>query len=379
MSNYVNFYTIIDKFFESLYAVSEIQKQPCGRMCIMKRLCSKLSLFSLIIVILLVSSGFSSQLTSEKKNQPKGKKPYKVAALFPGKARDGGFMEAGLNGLLKARDQLGVEISYVEQIKPETGAITEALRELAEGKPDLIVSHGGQANAAAQTVAKEFPNIKFVVTQGSVTGKNLSSYQVLQEESAWLAGAAAGMLTKTNIVGHISGVRVTPGLLGRAAFADGLKYTNPTATFLTTFNGNQDDPAVARKAAEAEIAAGADIIFTMLNAGRIGAIEACRENGVFQIGNVRDWYADAPDVFIASAIADSSQTVYSAISDLVGKDWEGGVIKKIGIDNPDAVRLALAPTVPQEVADKIAELSKKLASGEIKINLTYDGPEFEVK
>jgi hypothetical protein len=52
------------------------------------------------------------------------------------------------------------------------------------------------------------------------------------------------------------------------------------------------------------IGAKADIIFTMLNAGRYGATEACREGGARQIGNVRDWIALVPDVFIASAIAE---------------------------------------------------------------------------
>mgnify|MGYP002040629656 FL=1 len=148
-------------------------------------------------------------------------------------------------------------------------------------------------------VAQRFPEVQFVVTQGNVKGANLSSYEVLQEQSAWLAGALAALTTRTGVVGHMSGIRVVPGLKGRAAFVDGVKAVNPQIRVLTNFSGNQDDNALSKRVAAAQIKAGADVIFTMLNAGRQGAIDACREAGVRQIGNVVDWTRRDPDVFIA--------------------------------------------------------------------------------
>lgn len=299
--------------------------------------------------------------------------------LIPGNIQDGGFMQAGYNGLLKIKNDFGAEIKYIDQVKPEMALLSEALRKLAQEGPDMVIAHGGQNSEAVKKVAEEFPNVRFVVVQGNVTGKNVASYEVLQEESAWLAGAAAGLLTKTNVVGHISGIRVPPGLKGRAAFADGLKYTNPQAKFLTNFCGYQDDPAIARKVAEAEIKAGADIIFTMLNAGVIGVIDTARENKIGQIGNVRDWTKVHPDVFVAAAIADSSLASVRAARDLTEGKWQPEKIIKIGIDDPQAVALALSPTVSQEVKDKIQDLSRKIAKGEIKVSTKYEGPEFEVK
>ena len=77
---------------------------------------------------------------------------------------------------------------------------------------------------------------------------------------------------------------------------------------------------LSKRVATAMIDARADIIFTMLNAGRTGAIEACRERGVKQIGNVRDWVAAMPTVFIASAVADSGVAVLRAVEDLIGRN-----------------------------------------------------------
>ncbi|MEC0089263.1 BMP family ABC transporter substrate-binding protein [Paenibacillus macquariensis] len=145
-----------------------------------------------------------------------------------------------------------------------------------------------------------------------------------------------------------------------------MKYTNPNATYLTTFTGNQDDAVLSKKVAQAEINAGADIIFTMLNNARIGVTEANRESGTYQIGNVRDYYADAPDVYIGSAISDAGQTVYTAIKDLTERKWKAGVVVKIGASNTDAVRLALSPTVSKEIEDTMLELSKKSLMEKLK-------------
>ncbi len=304
-------------------------------------------------------------------------KSLKVAMLIPGYIDDGGFMQAGYNGLLMIRNKLGAKINYIDKIKPKKDLLSAALRKLAAAGPDLVIAHGGQNAEAMVIVAPEFPKVKFVVVQGNVTGTNLSSYEVLQEQSAWLAGAAAGLLTKTNVVGHISGIRVRPGLKGRGAFYNGLKHTNPGAKYLTTFAGDQDDNELSYRVASAEIRAGADIIFTMLNAGRQGAIKAMRENKVYQIGNVRDWYPVAPDVFIASAIANVSIAGYRAAKDLSDGKWKPGVIRKIGIENPDAVSVPLAPHVSKAVRNKLKKLRQELADCKIEVSTKYDGPEFK--
>ena len=77
-------------------------------------------------------------------------------------------------------------------------------------------------------------------------------------------------MAETGVVGHIAGIRVPPGLKGRGGFNNGLMHTIPDAKFLTTFAGNQDDNAQSYKVAKAEIDAEADVIFTMLDAGRTG-------------------------------------------------------------------------------------------------------------
>ncbi|WP_029005844.1 BMP family protein [Azorhizobium doebereinerae] len=302
--------------------------------------------------------------------------PAKAGLLLPGRRDDGGFMQAGYAGFARATGTLGIATVVVDGVRPQKDDLVAALRQLAAENPTVIAAHGGQCNEAAKIVAADHPAIQFLVIQGGVEGANLTSYEVLQEESAWLAGAAAALLTKTGTVGHISGIRVPPGLKGRAAYAAGVAAARPGVRLLTTFCGEQDDAALAHKVATAQADAGADIIFTMLNAGRPGAIAACREKHIFQIGNVRDWYPSAPDVFIASAVADVSVAMADGVSDAVSGRLVPGRHVKLGVAAGDAVRLALAPEVPAEVRAAVERYAAGIASGAITVPTAYSGPEF---
>ncbi len=303
-------------------------------------------------------------------------KPLSVGALFAGKIDDKGFMEAGWRGLERARVELGVQTRYIDSVVPQRDLLVAALGQLAASGVDLVVAHGGQNNEACSQVAALYPQVKFAVTQGGVTGANLSSYEVLQEESAYLGGVLAALTTRTGVVGHMSGIRVRPGLKGRAAFVAGVKATDAKVRVLTHFSGNQDDNALSKRVALAQIRAGADVIFTMLNAGRTGVIDACREQGVRQIGNVVDWVQLDPQVFVGSAIADVSNAVFDAVQDAKNGQFVSAQIRKVGLQNPQAVRLTLASDVSAAIRQKIAQVSADIQSGKVTVTDVYEGPEF---
>ena len=306
----------------------------------------------------------------------RSRRVFRVAALFAGRIDDRGFMESGYRGLELARTRLGCATNFIQDVPPRPEALAQALRTLAADAPDLIIAHGGQNDASARAVAEAFPALRFVVTQGSATGPNLSSYEVVQEQSAFLAGALAALTTRTGVVGHMSGIRVTPGLKGRAAFVAGVRRIDPAIQVLTNFSGSQDDNPLSHRVATAMIDAKADILFTMLNTGRTGVTEACRARHVRQIGNVIDWTRVAPEIFVGSAVADSGLGLFNAVADAAKGRFMPGVVRRIGLEDPQAVRLALAATVDPAIRRRIAGLSADIVAGRLDVPTSYDGPEF---
>jgi Uncharacterized ABC-type transport system, periplasmic component/surface lipoprotein len=298
----------------------------------------------------------------------------KIAVVFVGTLHDQGFNAVALAGAERARCLPGAEIEIVSGVPFEPDAMAQALTGVAAWA-EGIVFIGGQGNRVVPSAAAAFPDRAFAVVQGEVTGPNLASYDVLQEESAFLAGVLAARMTRTGIVGHLSGHRVTPGLKGRAAYVSGVTYADPAVRVLTGFCGTQDDNAVTRLWTEGLAGEGADIVFTMLNGARQGAIDACRARGIRQIGNATDWCATDPAVFVASAVAAIDRGVERAIADLLAGVRPDGIVP-LGLASGDAVSLAMAPDVPAPVRHEIAAVAARLAAGTLHPVLTYGGPEY---
>lgn len=292
-----------------------------------------------------------------------------IRAVFFGRPGAGAFNAAGVAGLEGARQRLGLDVRSVWAADPTRR--TDVLRAAAEGAA-LVIAHGGQGEAPVAAVAPDFPSTRFAVTQGRIAGPNIACFEVLQEHSAFLAGALAGWWAEGRPVAHLSGEPVPPGLRGRAAFAAGVAHAAPGTPLLTGFCGNQHDPVLAEHWTDAQCTAGAVLQFAMLDGGRPGAMSALQRHGARAIGNVRDWTLGDP-CFLASAIADNGWCIAAALEAHLRDDWRDA---RVGIEQPDAVRLALAPDVPGELAARCASLAADVAAGRIAIPEHYDGPQF---
>lgn len=298
----------------------------------------------------------------------------KISILFVGALNDGGFNQSALHGANRLRATQDAALEIIGGIPYDPQAMSEALS-VAAAQSDGVVFVGGQGNLVTPPVAAQFPDKPFAIVQGNIQTANINSYDVLQEQSAFLAGVLAARMTKSGTVGHLSGHRVVPGLKGRAAFVSGVRHVDSDLPILTGFCGTQDDSDTTEIWTRALAEAGADIVFTMLNAARTGATKACRETAIRQIGNVSDWCADDPDVFLGSALARIDQGIEHAVSDM-SAGLHPDTIRHLGLSE-GAVGLALAPDVPAAIGSEIAAISNLIAAGQLTIETTYDGPEFE--
>lgn len=297
-----------------------------------------------------------------------------IAIIFVGALDDGGFNQCALDGAkrMRACDELGIEI--VAGIPYHPAAMTEALS-AAAARCEGIVFIGGQGNLVTPAVAALYPDCAFAVVQGNVMGANIASYDVLQEQSAFLAGALAARISQTGVIGHLSGHRVLPGLKGRAAFAAGARHADAGVRLVTGFCDTQDDSATTEAWTRAIAGEGADILFTMLNAARHGATVACRATGMRQIGNASDWCAVDPEIFVASAVARIDLGVERAVTDMRNSHRPGSIVE-LGVAE-GAVSLTLSSDMGEPVRSEMADLARLIGSGKLKIETTFEGPEFE--
>lgn len=302
---------------------------------------------------------------------------HRIAVALFGPEGRGSFNESGLQGAMGARS-LGhqLDIHWIAPSDPRDRA--RELGRLCRQGIDLLVAHGGQGDLPVAEVCQEFPATTFAITQGSFLASNTACFEVLQEQSAFLAGVLAGLASTTRVVGHLSGEKVRPGLKGRAAFAHGVRVAAPDCRFVTSFCGHQHDPDRAYKTAMALHSEGADFVFAMIDGGREGVSRACRETGLRQIGNVLDWVERDPHVFAASAVADSGYGVLQAIEAFASGRLAKGTKVTYGLESSDCVRLVMGESMAQMHGTVIESWRQKLLAGEVLPSEDYDGPEIAI-
>lgn len=299
-----------------------------------------------------------------------------ISILFVGAVKDEGFNERALSGVERLRGTSNDQLTVVDGIPYDPAKMSDALSDAAQHS-DGVVFIGGQGNQITPTVAQAFPQCSFAVVQGNIHAVNIASYDVLQEQSAFLAGVLAARLSKSGVIGHLSGHRVVPGLKGRAAFVSGVRFADKNIRVITGFCGTQDDSAIAEAWASAMSDQGADFLFTMLNAARTGATKACRATGMRQIGNATDWCTKDPEVFAASALARIDLGVERAITDMLAGE-RPATVQKLGLAD-EAVGLAYAPDISMPLRRNIALIADQIAAKEITVDTQYTGPEFKLE
>ncbi len=85
----------------------------------------------------------------------------------------------------------------------------QALTNLAT-KNDLVIGVGGQTQASVYKIAKRFPKVNFSIVGGNEGEPlpNVAGYDVKQAEIAFVAGAAAAMLSKNGAVSYVGGLEI---------------------------------------------------------------------------------------------------------------------------------------------------------------------------
>jgi basic membrane protein A len=82
------------------------------------------------------------------------------------------------------------------------------MRGLARKKLDMIAAIGFSQTQAVAKVAKEFPNVKFVLIDSIAPGANVNSIMFKEQEGSYLVGVAAAMASKSKKIGFVGGMDI---------------------------------------------------------------------------------------------------------------------------------------------------------------------------
>lgn len=289
-----------------------------------------------------------------------------VGILIPGSKSDKGWMESGYNGLVEAQKKYGdaLKVQMIENIN--YGDMEQALTQLASGN-SLVIGVGGQTQAAVLKVAQRFPDVKFSIVGGNagVEMPNVAGYDVKQAEIAFVAGAAAAMMSKTGAVSYVGGMEIPSIVNAGAEFGNGARYINPDIKYFENYTGDFDDVAKSKEATLAAISQGADIHYHILNLGLRGMEQAAKEKGTKIVGSYSNYCGTDP-LYIAYSITGVGFQVQYAIDEAMSGSWKAGY-KPFGLAMGDKASGMVVCEPTPGMNDKLIKIMEDIKSGKIKV------------
>ncbi len=339
-----------------------------------------LSLRSLGALALVVTLALPACQAQKKSAPSPAGKPGALAVglVFDvGGRGDKSFNDAAFAGLDSARRELGITYEFLEP--GEGGDRESALRQLAAGPSELVFGIGFLFSDDIKSVAREFPAKKFAcvdmnVAPGDTLPPNLVALKFREQEGAYLVGALAGLLTKTNTVGFLGGMEIPLIKKFEAGFKAGVTAVRPSARVLVKYAGTTGDafknPNKGKEIGLAMYGEGADIVFHASGSTGLGLFEAAKEKNALAIGVDSDQYSSMPGFILTSMVKRVDVAVYDTIKETIGGKFPGGTAEEFGLAQ-DGVGYVYdadnAGLIPPDVKAKVDELKQEIIAGKILV------------
>ncbi len=187
--------------------------------------------------------------------------PLKVGFIILGDITEPGWNASHYEGIRAACEAHGAELLVRDHVPEGTGSCSKAVRDLIAHGCGLIVLASFDYPDEVKDLADEYPEIAFAATSAKAYATNMTAYFPRMYQARYLAGALAGMRTKTNVIGYVAAFPNAEIRRGINAFLLGARRMNPKARVVVAWSGAWEDAAKETVLAERLIReTGADIL-----------------------------------------------------------------------------------------------------------------------
>lgn len=312
-----------------------------------------------------------------------GTDQFKAAIAFDvGGRGDHSFNDASYQGLEDAKKKISnLSITTAEASESDNDqARVNRLTQLASSGNKAIVAVGFvYANAVGQ-VAKKFPNVKFAIIDDATpasAGSNVEQITFKENESSYLAGAAAAKTSKTGHIGFVGALKVPLIQKFEAGYIAGAKKVNPSikvdSKYLASDGKGFNDTPGGKAAADAMFQSGADIVFAAAGKSGDGVISSAHSKGKWAIGVDSDQALTADKSVAGSVLTSATKRCAGTVEDFVNsvKDdsFKGG--NKVYGLKEDGVSLSTTGNhLSADTLKTVDDLKKQVVDGKITVPTT---------
>ncbi|MEO7548060.1 MAG: BMP family ABC transporter substrate-binding protein [Ramlibacter sp.] len=290
--------------------------------------------------------------------------PLKIGFVYVAPITEAGWVRQHEEGRQAVQAALGarVKTTFVENV-PEGADAERVIRDLAKQGHKLIFTPSFGYMEPTLKVAADFPDEKFESITGYRTAPNVATANARYYEGRYLAGIAAGRLTRTQLAGYVAGFPIPEVLQGINAFTLGMRSVNPKAQVKVVWLNAWFDPPRERDAAMTLFDQEVDVI--AFHTGSTAVMAAAQERGRMAVAYHSDMRRVAPDAQIVAVTHHWGDYYTSRAQAVLDGSWKprntwGGVRERM-------VRVGdFGPKVPPAVRAEVLARQQDIAAGRLR-------------
>jgi basic membrane protein A len=301
---------------------------------------------------------------------------------------DHSFNESGLNGQLRAVDELGVTEEHLQSDKAED--YDRNINQCITDGADMVITVGFLLGDATKAAAEANPDVRFAIVDFAYDPAiaNVEGLVYNTAEAAMLAGYASASWTKTKKMGTFGGINIGPGVTDfMDGFIAGMNYWNeqkgdnvtmlgnrdPSNPDSGTFTGNFDSTDDAKNITVGMLQEGADVILPVggpIGGGTFAAIEEQSADAV-GLGVDADWCLTSESTCSLTLVS-IMKRIDNSVFDAIQRGVNGETPQATSLSNLENGGVGLSPfhdyedQISQETKDELDTLSQAIIDGSVK-------------
>jgi basic membrane protein A and related proteins len=283
---------------------------------------------------------------------------------------DQNFNDLAKRGLDRAVEELGVQGEVIES--RDAASYIPNLTQAAE-QSDLTVGVGFLLTEAVTEVANQYADQNFLLIDSLSEAPNVQGVLFREQEGAFLSGVLAGLMTESNKLGVVGGIKIPPVVRYAVGFEAGAKSVNPDVEVVVAYADTFSDPALGKELTLAQYNQGVNIAFPVAGATGIESFEAAKElgEGYWVIAADTDQSQLGAEHQLAVAEKGVDTALFLGAQQVADGTFEGGeqslglAEEGVGLGHPHE-------SVPQEVLDTVTAYEQAIIDGTITVPADED-------
>jgi basic membrane protein A len=291
-----------------------------------------------------------------------------IGFIYVGPRLDYGYNYSMDQGREYVEKTLKVKTMSQENIS-ETAEVSRVMEKMIRAGCEIIFPTSYGYLDYAIELGKKYPKVSFLHAGGLKTSANVGTYFANSDDAMYLAGMAAGGVTRTSKLGFVAAFPIPQVLRSINAFTLGAQSVNPKCTTQIVWTGGWLLPAKEAEAANSLADAGVDVIGEQVDSP-ITLAKTAQKRGIFVVGKDVDVQKFADKAYVTGASWNWGPMMAKLVQEIWSGSWKPSHVRgdikdgTVGLDPFGSV-------VPAALQDKILATKADILSGK---HVVWKGP-----